>query len=235
MVSSTHWRGTLARVRRCRPIWRRPENERWDRKPLTGMNGEPWNISLGQEEKLQIRDRECIALKYLIKCGGQKGSMTLRARTQDTVDNTVVQTDSQRKFERLIRKNTAQFEQDTMQSSNGGTAMVAGRPAPEDIRMMMAAVSESAMTQSTTSSTIRVVETEDAFNTECQKMLASRSDRHGTIADISTCRAIDVTTDPEDCDGWTQQVMDRNKKCCGAKSGHIGHLFESQKVSERRI
>ena len=104
MVSSTHWRGTLARVRRCRPIWRRPENERWDRKPLTGMNGEPWNISPRQEKKLQIRDRECIALKYLIKCGGQKGSMTLRARTQDTVDNTVVQTDSQRKFERLKKE-----------------------------------------------------------------------------------------------------------------------------------
>ena len=29
--------------------------------------------------------------------------------------------------------------------------------------------------------------------------------------------------------------MDRNKKCCGAKSGHLGHLFESQKVSERQI
>ena len=27
--------------------------------------------------------------------------------------------------------------------------------------------------------------------------------------------------------------MDRNKKCCGAKSGHLGHLFESQMVSER--
>ena len=29
--------------------------------------------------------------------------------------------------------------------------------------------------------------------------------------------------------------MDWNKKCCGAKSGHLGHLFESQKVRERRI
>ena len=29
--------------------------------------------------------------------------------------------------------------------------------------------------------------------------------------------------------------MDKNKKCCGAKSEHLGHLSESQKVSVRRI
>ena len=45
--------------------------------------------------------------------------------------------------------------------------------------------------------------------------------------------AIDKT-DPEDCDGWTQQVVDRKKKCCGAKSERLGHLFESQMVSERQ-
>ena len=66
-------------------------------------------------------------------------------------------------------------------------------------------------------------------------MLASRSDRHGTIADMDTFGVIVLTTDPEDCDGWTKQVVDRNKKCCGVKSGHLGHLFESQEVSERRI
>ena len=63
MVSSEHWRGTLARVRRFRAIWRCPENQRWDRKPLTEMNGELRNTSPRQEEKLQIKDRECIALK----------------------------------------------------------------------------------------------------------------------------------------------------------------------------
>ena len=52
---------------------------------------------------------------------------------------------------------------------------------------------------------------------------------------MDTCRAIVLTTSPEDRDGWTRQVADRNKKRCGAKSGHLGHLFESQKVSERRI
>ena len=57
-VSSGHWRGVLARVRRCRPIWRRPVNQRWGRKSLTEMNGEPWNTPPRQEEKLQIQDRE---------------------------------------------------------------------------------------------------------------------------------------------------------------------------------
>ena len=159
----------------------------------------------------------------------------LKARTQDIVDNEVVQTKNQRKFERLTKKPTEEFEQGTVQSSNGGTAMAAGRPAPEDSRMRVAAVAESATTQSTTSSKIRVVKTEDQFNTECHKMLASMFDRHETIADMDTCGAIVLTIDPEDRDGWTQQVVDRNKKCCGTKSGHLGHLIESQMVSERQI
>ena len=115
LVPRGHWKCKLVRVCRCRPIWRCPENQRLDRKPLTEMNGELRNTSPRQEEKLQIKDRECTALKHLIKCGGQKGSMAccehagsnlrdLRARTQDMVDNEVVQTDNQRKFERLIRK-----------------------------------------------------------------------------------------------------------------------------------
>ena len=44
------------------------------------------------------------------------------------MDNEVVQTDSQRKFERLTKKPTEQFEQGTVQSSTSGTAMAAGRP-----------------------------------------------------------------------------------------------------------
>ena len=246
MVSSGHCKGKLARICGCRIFWRRPENQRWDRKLLTVMNGELRNTSPRQKEKLQIKDRECIALKHLIKCGGQRRSMTccehagtnlrdLKARTQDIVDNEVVQTKNQRKFERFTKKPTEEFEQSTVQSSTGGTAMAAGRPAPEDSRMRVAAVAESATTQSTTSSRIRVVETEDQFNIECHKELASRSGWHGTIVDMDTCGAIVLTIDPEDRDGWTQQVVDRNKKCCGAKSGHLGHLIEPQMVNERQI
>ena len=151
------------------------------------------------------------------------------------MDDEVVQTKNQRKFECLTRKPTEQFEQSTMQSSNGGTAMAAGRPAPEGSQLTLAVVAESATTKSTTSSRIRVVETEDQLDTECHKVLADTFGGHETIEDMDTCRAVDRMTDPEDCDGWTQQVVDRNKKCCGAKSGHLGHLFETQKVSERRI
>ena len=100
--------------------------------------------------------------------------------------------------------------------------------------MRVAAVAESATTQSTTSSRIWMVKTQNQFNTECHKVLANRSDRHGTIADMDTCGAIVLSIGPENRDGWTQQVVDRDKKCCGAKSGHLGHLFESQMVSERQ-
>ena len=129
MVPGGHRKGKLPRVSRCRLVWRRPGNRRWDEKPLNKMNGEPWNTSSRQEEKLQIKGRECIALKRLIKCGGQRGSMAccehagsnlrdLNARTQDIVDNEVVQTKNQRKFECLTKKPTEQFEQGIMQSSN---------------------------------------------------------------------------------------------------------------------
>ena len=246
MVSRGHWKGKLVRVCGCRIGWRCPENQRWDRTLLSEMNGEPWNTSPRQEEKLQIKDRECIALKHIIKCGGRKESMAccehagsnlrdFKARTQDIMYREVVQTKNQRKFERVTKKPTEEFEQSTVQSSTGGTAMAAGRPAPEDSRIRVAAVAESATTQSTTSSRILVVETEDQFNIECHKELANRSGWHGIIADMDTCGAIVQTIDPEDRDGWTQQVVDRNKKCCGTKSGHLGHLIESQMVSERQI
>ena len=79
------------------------------------------------------------------------------------------------------------------------------------------------------------METEEQSDIECHKVLAGIFDRHGTIADVDTCGVIVLTIDPEDRDGWTQQVVDRNRKCCGTKSGHLGHLFESQMVSERQI
>ena len=58
--------------------------------------------------------------------------------------------------------------------------------------MTLAAVAKRATTQSTTSSTIRVVETEEKSNIECQKVLASRSDWHKNIADMDTCGAIQI-------------------------------------------
>ena len=49
---------------------------------------------------------------------------------------------------------------------------------------------------------------------------------------MDTCGAIALTIDPEDRDGWTQQVVDKNKKCCGAKSGDLGHLFHMRRINE---
>ena len=151
------------------------------------------------------------------------------------MDNEAVQTDNQRKFERLIRKPTEQIEQGTVQSSTGDGCPARVYTQPSLCQMTLAAVAKSATTQSTTSSGIREVKTENQFNTECHKLLAGIFDRHGTIVDMDTCGAIVLTIDPEDRDGLTQQVVDRNKKCCGAKSGHLGHLIELQMRRERQI
>ena len=135
----------------------------------------------------------------------------LKARTQDIVDNEAVQTKYQRKFERLTQKPTEEFEQSTVQSSTGDGCPARVYTQPSLCQMTLAAVAESATTQSTTSSRIRVVKTENQFNTECHNVLASRPDRHGTIEDMDTCGAIVLTIDPEDRDGLTQQVVDKNK------------------------
>ena len=59
-VASTQ-RGALARVRRYRPVWRCPENQRWDRKPLTDMNGELRNITAARgEATYQRRGVHCL-------------------------------------------------------------------------------------------------------------------------------------------------------------------------------
>ena len=205
------------------------------------MNGEPWNTPLRQEEKLQIQDRECISLEQQHKCGGQKECMTccghngsnsreLRRRSQDTVNSEVAQRDS---ASSNVSPGKTSYSLSNCSKAQAVTQRWLRVDPREHSHMAVAAVAEGSTTQST-SATIRVVETEGQSNTECQRVLASRSDLHGTIADMGTYRAIVMTTDPERCDGRTQQVEDWIKVCCGAKSGRLGH-FESQKVSERRI
>ena len=51
LASDEHYVVTSAGVRRCRSIWRRPEKQRWDRKMLTDMNGEPWNPTGHHQDK----------------------------------------------------------------------------------------------------------------------------------------------------------------------------------------
>ena len=114
LVPRGHWKCKLVRVCRCSIIWIRPESQRWDRKLSTELNGEPWNTSPRQEEKPQIKDRggHCPKTfdqgwrserKHGVLRACWIKSAGLRARTQDIVDNEVVQTDDQRKFERIKR------------------------------------------------------------------------------------------------------------------------------------
>ena len=98
LASDEHYVGASAGVRRCRSIWRRPEKQRWDRKMLTEMNGEPWNPTAHhQDTPPQVRG-VYITLERQIKHGGTKGcaacfgnakvhSSECRARFQDIVDN----------------------------------------------------------------------------------------------------------------------------------------------------
>ena len=71
--------------------------------------------------------------------------------------------------------------------------------------------------------------------TKRQRVLASRPERTKVDVNACTCGAIVFAADPEERDGWTRQDVDWKKKRPGAKSGHLGHLFESQKVSECQI
>ena len=102
LASDEHHVGTSAGVRRCRSIWRRPERQRWDRKILTEMNGEPWNSVPQKDKAPQVRG-VYITLERQIKHGGTKGcaecfgqakvhSPECRARFQDIVDNEAAQT-----------------------------------------------------------------------------------------------------------------------------------------------
>ena len=103
LASDEHYVGISGGVRRCRSIWRRPENQRWDRKMLTEMNGDPWNPTPLREISLH-RCAECtslwdvksstVARKVLRPCFGQAKvhSPECRARFQETVHNEAAQT-----------------------------------------------------------------------------------------------------------------------------------------------
>ena len=95
--------GVPTRDRRCRSIWKCPEDLRWVKRMLNEMIGDPWNTSPRQEEEPRINYEVYVTLERQIRYGGQKGCMTccrhaganprdFRTRSQDTVNNEVVQT-----------------------------------------------------------------------------------------------------------------------------------------------
>ena len=57
---------------------RRPEKQRWDRKMLTEMNGEPWNPVPAKHMAPQVRG-VCITVERRIKHGGTKGEDVTQA------------------------------------------------------------------------------------------------------------------------------------------------------------
>ena len=73
LASDEHYVGTSAGVRRCRSIWRRPESQRWDRKMLAEMIGDPWNPTPQPKEKPPRVSGVHITLERQIKHGGAKG------------------------------------------------------------------------------------------------------------------------------------------------------------------
>ena len=171
LVSDGHYGGTPTRVRRCRSIWKCPEDRRWVKRELNEMIGDPWNTSPRQEEKLRINCGVHVTLERQIRYGRQKGCMAcrrhaganprdLRTRSQDTVNNEIVQTG---RASSIVSpgKTPSSLSSGTVQSSSSGTALAAGRPAPEDSNVAVDTVAESSKTQPTTRSTIRETETGD--------------------------------------------------------------------------
>ena len=73
LASDEHYVGTSEGVRRCRSICRRPEKQRWDRKMLTEMNGEPWNSTAHNQDRPPQVCGLYITLERQIKHGGTKG------------------------------------------------------------------------------------------------------------------------------------------------------------------
>ena len=145
-VSGGHYVGTPARVRRCRSIWRRPEDLRWVKRVLNEMIGDFWNTSPRQEEKLQIQCGVYITLRRQIRCGGQKGCMAccrhagvysqeLRTRLQDTVDNDVAHTGEASLID-SPGQTSLSLSSGPAPSSSSDPAPAADRPAPEDVNML---------------------------------------------------------------------------------------------------
>ena len=226
VASDEHYVGTSAGVRRCRSIWRRPEKQRWDRKMLTDMNGEPWNPTKHHQDKLpQVRG----------KYGGTKGcaacfgdaklhSPECRARFQNIVDNEAAQTAAASASEP-----NAEMREQAVGGSSSGPAPAAGRPAPEDANMEPAENSAQP-----TSSVVRTMEAEDHTSAKRQKLMAGMPILHETDVDVNTDvhKLVVLAAMPEHQGKWTQRVIDWDKKYYGAKSGT---LLDTQNVKEGRL
>ena len=149
MMSSGHW-GTPGRTRSCRSIWKCPEDLRRVKKELTEMIGDPWKTSPRQEEKPRIYCRVYVTLERQFRYGGHKRLHgVLQARwsesaefaNTDTVNDEVVQTGRASSIVSPVISPSS-LSSGTVQSSSSGTALAAGRSAPEDSNGAVATVAE---------------------------------------------------------------------------------------------
>ena len=225
---------------RCRSIWRRPEKQRWDRKMLTEMKGEPWNPTAHHQDKPPQVRGVYITLESQIKRGGSKGcaacfghakvhSPECRALFQDIVDNEAAQTAAASASEPNVEMQE-QAAGGSAPSSSGGPVPAAGRPAPEDANMEAA---ESSAAQPT-SSVVRTLEAEDDTSAKRQRLMAGMPILHESDVDVNVDahKLVVLTTMPDDQGQWSQQVIDWDTKYYGTKSGN---LLDTQMVYEGRL
>ena len=220
--------------------WRRPEKQRWDRKMLTEMNGEPWNPTAHHQERPPQVRGVYITLERQIKHGGTKGcpacfgnakvhSPECMARFQDIVDNEAAQTAAASASEPNVEMHW-QAAGGSAPSSSGGPVPAAGRTAPEDANMEAA---ESSAGQPT-SSVVRTLEAEDDTSAKRQTLMAGMPILHETDVDVNmdAHKLVVLAAMSDDQGQWTQRVIDWDKKYYGTKSGN---LLDTQKVYEGRL
>ena len=202
MASDEHYVGTSAGVR--------PEKQRWDRKKLTEMNGEPWNPVHPKDKASHVRG-VYIALERQIKHGGTKGcsacfgqakehSPECKARFQDIVDNEAAQTAAASVSEPNV-ETPGQAAGGPAPSSSSGPAPVADGPVREDVNMGAA---ESSAAQPT-SSAVRTLETEDDGSAKRQRLMGGMPILHETNMDVNvdSQKMVVLAAMPHDQGQWT--------------------------------
>ena len=249
LASDEHNVGTSAGVRRCRSIWRRPENQRWSKKVLNEslepntVEGETTHTTrsvhhAGPSDQVWTHNRMPSMLRAC-----ESASSECRARFQDIVDSEAAQTGA------AIAGDTSaevwgQVPGNFATSSSSGPAPVAGRPAPEDVMEM---VVKSSTTQPTSSANW-VLEADDHPSAKRQKVLAGMptSDETDEDVNVDAYKIIVLAAMPDDREQWTQQIVDWDKKYFGTKSGTLldtqgvpagvgGHALWTGPTSEQKL
>ena len=193
LASDEYYVGTTAGVRRCRTIYLEASRESaLEQEGVERDDWRPCKPTPQPKEKPQVPRGVFITLDRQMKYGGTKGcpacfghpkvhSSESRARFQDIVDNEAAQTAAASASEPNV-ETPGQAAGGPASSSSSGPAPVAGRPAPEDVSMDVAAESSAAQP---TSSAVRTLETEDGGSAKRQRLMASMPILHESDVDVN--------------------------------------------------